>query len=142
MVTARMAGRAARYAERRGKSFYPGSDLATWGARVCFGANPRPADVELVRAISAAVSPRAMAELLAHLLAFDVRAELARIALPTVVVGGTRDVVTPPRRTRGVAARIPGAQFELLAGCGHLVMLERADALDRILESFAAELAA
>jgi non-heme chloroperoxidase len=141
MATARMAGRAARYAERRGKSVYPGSDLATWGARVCFGAAPRPADVELVRAISAAVAPRAMAELLVPLLAFDVRAELAKIDLPTVVVVGTRDVVTPPRRARGVAARIPGARLEVLAGCGHLIMLERPDALDRILERFSAELA-
>jgi len=138
-VTGRMAGRAARFAERRGKGVYPGSDLATWGARVCFGSQPRAADVELVRSISAGVSPRAMAELLIPLLAFDVRAELVNIEFPTLVVVGTRDLVTPARRARVMAARIPHAEIEVLAGCGHLVMLERPDALAGILDRFSAE---
>lgn len=142
VVTARVAWHAARFAERRGKGVYPGSDLATWGTRACFGANPRPTDVELVRSISAAVSPRAVAELLGPLLAFDVRAELAEIDLPTLVVVGTRDVVTPARRAKGVAARIPGARLEVLPGCGHLVMLERPEVLDGLLRGFSAELSA
>ncbi len=68
VVTARVAWRAARFAERRGKGVSAGSDLATWGARACFGAHPRATDVELVRSISTAVTPRAMAELLGPLL--------------------------------------------------------------------------
>ena len=52
------------------------------------------------------------------------------------------DVITPARRSRDVAARIPGARLEVLAGCGHLVMLERPDVLDALLESFSAELSA
>jgi pimeloyl-ACP methyl ester carboxylesterase len=142
IATARVAWRAARFAERHGKGVYPDSDLATWGARVCFGAHPNPADVELVRSISAAVSPRAMAELLGPLFEFDVRTDLGRIELPTLVVVGTRDLLTPPRRARDVAARIPGARLEVLEGCGHLVMLERADTLDDLLERFSAELSA
>ena len=142
VLTARVAWRAARFAERRGKGVSPGSDLATWGARVCFGAHPRPADVELVRSISAAVSPRAMAELLGPLLAFDVRVELAKIDLPTLVVVGTRDVVTPTRRAKAMADRIPGARLEVLPGCGHLVMLERPEVLDGLLRGFSAELSA
>jgi len=140
VLTGRAAGRGARYAEQRGKGVYPGSNLATWGARVCFGSHPRPADVELVRSISAAVSPRAMSELLVPLLAFDVRAELGRIDLPTLVVVGTRDVVTPARRARAMAARIPGAAIEVLPGCGHLVMLERTEVLDGLLDRFSADL--
>ena len=142
VATAAVAGRAARFAERRGKGVYPGSDLATWGARLSFGSRPDPAEVELVRSISAAVAPRAMAELLGPLLAFDVRAELGRIDLPTLVVVGTRDLLTPARRARVVAELVKGARLELLAGCGHLVMLERADALNALLASFAADVAA
>jgi pimeloyl-ACP methyl ester carboxylesterase len=83
-----------------------------------------------------------MAELLGPLFEFDVRTDLGRIELPTLVVVGTRDLLTPPRRARDVAARIPGARLEVLEGCGHLVMLERADTLDDLLERFSAELSA
>jgi len=142
VATARVAWRAARFAERRGKGVSPGSDLATWGARACFGAHPRATDVELVRSISTSVTPRAMAELLGPLLEFDMRIDLGKIDFPTLVVVGSRDVITPPRRSRDVAARIPGARLEVLPGCGHLVMLERPTALDALLEGFSAELSA
>ena len=110
-------------------------------AALGFGARPRPADVELVRSISAVVSPRAMAELLRPLLEFDVRIDLPKINLPTLVVVGTRDLITPARRSRVLAARIPGARLEVLPGCGHLVMLERPEALAGLLGAFSAELA-
>jgi len=141
IAAARSAWRAARFAERHGKGVYPGSALATWGARASFGAHPDAADVELVRSISTAVSPRAMAELLAPLLAFDVRIRLAEIALPTIVVVGSRDLQTPPWRARAIAARIPGARLEVLEGAGHMIMLERPEELNALLERFSAELA-
>lgn len=141
LATARLAGRAARFAERRGKGVYPRSDLATWGARLSFGAQPRPADVELVRSMSISVSPRAMAGLLPELAAFDVRAELGRIELPTLIVVGSRDLLTPARRSVAMARRIPRARLEVLAGCGHLVMLERSELLNGLLEVFSADLA-
>jgi non-heme chloroperoxidase len=131
-----MAGRAAGYAERHSKGVYPGSDLATWATRLCFGARPNPADVELVRSISAAVSPKAMAELLVPLFAFDVRIDLHEIDLPTLVISGSRDLLTPPRRGREMADRIPGARLVVLPGCGHLVMLERSAELNRMVEEF------
>jgi pimeloyl-ACP methyl ester carboxylesterase len=139
-VSARVAARIARLAGHRGKGVYPGSDLATWGTRLSFGARPRPADVELVRSISSAASPRAVAKLLPELVAFDTRSELGRIELPTLIVVGTRDLLTPSRRARAMADCIPGARLELLADCGHLVMLERAEVLNGLLERFAAEL--
>jgi pimeloyl-ACP methyl ester carboxylesterase len=141
VATTRLAWRAARFAERRGKGVYPGSNLATLGSRVSFGAHPRATDVELVRSISVAVSPRAMAELLGPLLDFDVRSALGEIEQPTLVVVGTRDLLTPPRRARLMAAGIPGARLEVLPGCGHLVMLERPEALSALLEEFSRELA-
>ena len=143
VATTRVAWGAARFAERRGKGLSFGSDdLATWATRACFGAHPRATDVELARSISTTVTPRAMAELLGPLLDFDVRAELSEIDFPTLVVVGTRDVITPARRSRDVAARILGARLEVLPGCGHLVMLERPTALDALLEGFSAELSA
>jgi pimeloyl-ACP methyl ester carboxylesterase len=82
-----------------------------------------------------------MAALLPELVAFDTRIELDRIELPTLIVAGTRDLVSPAPRARAMARRIPGARIELLEGCGHLVMLERAEVLNGLLERFATELA-
>ena len=94
--------------------------------------------------MSTAVSPRAMAQLLAPLLAFDVRARLGEIDVPTLVVVGTAGPAhaarTRPRRHGRTHSR--RARLEVLEGCGHLVMLERAEQLDALLGRFSAELAA
>ena len=83
-----------------------------------------------------------MAELLGPILQFDVRADLAKIDLPTLVVVGSRDVITPVRRVRAMAEGIPGARFVILAGAGHLVMLERPEEFEALLEQFSSELPA
>jgi pimeloyl-ACP methyl ester carboxylesterase len=59
----------------------------------------------------------------------DLRAPLADVDLPAVVLVGRRDRLTPPRLGRAVAAAIPGARFEVLPGAGHMLPLERATVL-------------
>ncbi len=132
LVAAGLAGGAARglgRAERRGQGLFPSDDLALWATRATFGAHPAPADVELTRAMIAAMSPTAVSGLLGPLLAFDVHRQIHAIDLPTHVVVGTRDLLTPPRMARAIVDQIPGATLHILAGCGHMVMLERADEL-------------
>ncbi len=53
------------------------------------------------------------------------------------MIGGTTDVLTPPFEARRMAALIPGARLELMPGGGHMLMLERTDALDRMIVDFA-----
>jgi pimeloyl-ACP methyl ester carboxylesterase len=55
-------------------------------------------------------------------------------------VCGTRDIVTPLVHSELLAERIPGARLEVLEGGGHMLMLERADALDRLVVDFARSL--
>jgi 3-oxoadipate enol-lactonase len=55
----------------------------------------------------------------------DLRADLARIAAPTLVVSGAEDPATPPEHGRALAAGIAGARFVELAGAAHLGNLER-----------------
>ena len=126
------AVRALGSAERMGRGPLPKS-TTVWASRLSFGQDPAPADVELTRAMLDAMSPSALAGLLPGLLAFDARDRIGAIALPTDVVVGSRDVLTPPRTARAIAARVPGAVLTVLKGCGHMVMLERADELCRIL---------
>jgi pimeloyl-ACP methyl ester carboxylesterase len=135
------AERGLRRAERRGRGLLPHEDVGPLFTRVSFGADPSPADVELTRSMVAAMSPSAVSGLLPPLLSFDVHRRIGAIDLPTWVVVGTRDVLTPPRMARAMAAAIPGARLVVLPGCGHMVMLERADELDALLDRVSAEVA-
>ena len=126
--------RVLRRAERRGAGLFPADDLGVWATRLAFGARPSPADVELTRSMIDAMSPTALAALVPSLLSFDVRDRLGAVDVPTQVVVGTRDLLTPPRAARAIAARVPGSNLTVLPGCGHMVMLERADELCELLE--------
>jgi 3-oxoadipate enol-lactonase len=44
---------------------------------------------------------------------------LHRIAVPTIVVTGAEDILIRPHCSRILAARIPGAELEVVAGAGH-----------------------
>jgi pimeloyl-ACP methyl ester carboxylesterase len=46
---------------------------------------------------------------------------------PVLVLGGTRDLLTPPEHSEAIAAAIPGAELVLVPEAGHLVLLERPD---------------
>lgn len=56
----------------------------------------------------------------------DCRDLLPAIAIPTLVIGGLQDRVTPPALQEEIAAGIPGARLMLLENCGHLAPLEQA----------------
>jgi pimeloyl-ACP methyl ester carboxylesterase len=55
----------------------------------------------------------------------DGRADLGRIRVPTLVLCGRDDALTPPPMSREMAALIPRAQLRLIDRCGHLTTLER-----------------
>lgn len=129
----RSAERVLRRAGRRGAGLFPNDDLGVWLTRLSFGARPSPADVELTRSMADAMSPAAMASLVHPLLHFDVRDRLSSVELPAQVVVGTRDLRTPPRTARAIVSRLPHASLTVLPGCGHMVMLERADELNELL---------
>ena len=58
------------------------------------------------------------------------------ITAPTLVLTGTEDNVVDPRNADVVAARIPGARVERLAGAGHLFFWEQPDVCVRIISEF------
>ena len=64
-----------------------------------------------------------MARRLAMLEGFDVTDRLWRLDAPTLVVGGTRDVVVPAARQKALASSIPGGRFESIEGAGHVGFL-------------------
>lgn len=67
--------------------------------------------------------------ILRDLLAMDLREAGATIAVPTTVVVGSRDPLTPPRHSKAMAATIPDARLVVLRGKGHMLPLEAPDEL-------------
>ena len=72
---------------------------------------------------------------------FDVRADLERIRLPTLVVAGAEDRLTPPKYGRFLADAIPGARLVEIPGAGHFPRLEQPRAVNAAIREFLAELA-
>ena len=62
----------------------------------------------------------------------DVRAALATIGVPTLVVVGELDPSTPPNVARLLAAGIPNASFVEMPGIGHLPPNEAPQEFNRL----------
>lgn len=69
-------------------------------------------------------------------------ADLPRVEVPTQVIVGADDKLTPPETSQQMAAEIPGARLEVLMDAGHLSNLERPEAFNSTLVSFLRETAA
>jgi len=61
---------------------------------------------------------------------------LGTIDVPTLVVGGAEDSVTPPDVLRSMAASIPKSRVEILEQAGHLSPLERSAAFNHVASEF------
>jgi 3-oxoadipate enol-lactonase len=71
----------------------------------------------------------------------DRTAELASINIPTLVVVGDADAITPPDVAEKMAAAIPGAKLETIRGAGHMSPMEQPEQVNRAIERFMTELA-
>jgi pimeloyl-ACP methyl ester carboxylesterase len=67
------------------------------------------------------------------------RAELARVAAPTLVVAGARDAGSL-EPSRALAEAIPGARLEVVPDAGHVVNLAQPAAFDALVTEFLAAL--
>jgi pimeloyl-ACP methyl ester carboxylesterase len=103
---------------------------------------PRAADQDAVRAYATRHGSR---DGLAKLLASGRRLlpelasppfDFAAIACPVLLVWGTRDRMCPHRGARVLIEALPGAQVELIEGCGHCPQLEAPDRLLDLLAGF------
>ncbi|MFJ5679826.1 4-carboxymuconolactone decarboxylase [Streptomyces sp. NPDC093097] len=67
------------------------------------------------------------------LAAFDVRSSLGRVGVPTLVVAGSEDQVTPTTDARTLVAGIPDASLALVPGASHLAPVEQPNAVSELL---------
>lgn len=63
----------------------------------------------------------------------DGRGDLSRIAVPTLVLCGREDALTPLAMSEEIAALVPGARLEIIGHCGHLSTMERPEEVNAAL---------
>lgn len=61
---------------------------------------------------------------------------LASIDVPTLVIVGSEDAITPPAETQEWVVRIPTAQLSVIAGAAHVSNLERPETFNALLDEF------
>jgi pimeloyl-ACP methyl ester carboxylesterase len=101
------------------------ADLAPALVAGMIGPDAAPAGVALATEVMARVPGETYRKALHAIVRFDRRDALGAIRVPTLVVAGERDVNAPPAVMEKMAARVAGAEYRMLAGCGHLANLER-----------------
>ena len=69
-------------------------------------------------------------------MSFDSRDRAHLIRQPTLILAGAQDRVMPPVLTEELAKKIPQAQFKVFPNAAHLLFLEEADSVNRILLDF------
>ena len=69
-------------------------------------------------------------------LSHDTRDRVSQISAPTCIIVGAEDTLTPPRYSRWLADRIPGAELIQVPDAAHLLSLERPDEFNRVLIEF------
>jgi 3-oxoadipate enol-lactonase len=90
-----------------------------------------------VRAIAANASVEGIVGALEALVARpDSTPTLSTVSVPTLVIVGEEDVITPMKEARVMQAAIPGSRLEVLAHAGHLSSVERPAAFNAVLSEF------
>jgi 3-oxoadipate enol-lactonase len=62
--------------------------------------------------------------------------QLPSIAVPTLVMVGNQDILTPHGDSEEIAERIPGAELVVISGAAHGFMVEHASTFNRVLTEF------
>ena len=116
--------------------FAPMPVLARWVGQGLF---PKAEQREFVEAAGASLGQNPRRAYLASMLAitrFDLRPQLHKIACPTLVVAGDRDLTVPLRAKELLQRSIPGAQFLLVADSGHATPYDQQEAFNRAVLDF------
>jgi len=100
------------------------------------GDDPDVSGVDLARDCMAAVPEATYRATMLALMGFDLRRALKSIAVPTLVLSGSKDDNAPAPMMAKMAGYIPFAKYVELEGVGHLANLERPGAFNAALDRF------
>jgi pimeloyl-ACP methyl ester carboxylesterase len=108
-------------------------------ARIGFGNDPHASHVEATRQMLSACTRETTRDATTSLLSLDLTDGLPAVKVPTLVLVGTADALTPPRDSHRIAELVPGARLVEFPGAGHMLMYERTDDVDAVIMEFARE---
>lgn len=108
------------------------------------GKSTREKQPELVDRIRTVMAGESVDGIVGALQAMKGRADstdlLPSIDVPTLVIVGEEDVITPPREARAMREQIKGSRLEIIPGAGHLSNVERPAAFNAALSDFVGSL--
>ena len=100
------------------------------------GDTPDARGMEIARECMGSIPEASYRASMLALLGFDQRKVLGNIAVPTLVLSGSKDKNAPAPMMAKMATYIPSATYVELEGAGHLVNLERPKAFNAALDQF------
>ncbi len=106
--------------------------------RLAFGDDPHPRAVAAVADMGQSMVPDALVPSLAGLIEHDARVALRATHTPSLVIVGTRDVLTPVPAGRHLAHLLPRSELVVLPRAGHQLMQERPADLAELIDAFVA----
>jgi 3-oxoadipate enol-lactonase len=100
------------------------------------GDDPDASGMDLARDCMASVPEATYRATMLALMGFDLRSALKNIAVPTLVLSGSKDNNAPAPMMAKMATFVPSAKYVELEGVGHLANLERPGAFNAALDQF------
>jgi 3-oxoadipate enol-lactonase len=98
-------------------------------------ANPGPI-AELKEKRIKVNSPVAIGRATDACLAFNLREEISKIVLPTLIVSGQEDIFTPIHQAEQIHRSIRGSEWKIIEGVGHNLSIEKAPELAQLVLEF------
>jgi pimeloyl-ACP methyl ester carboxylesterase len=117
------------------QSYLSGS--AHLAQRVGYGRFVTRSQLEHTTLLSTRNSPGAMARGDLAMFRWDATGALAQLRIPTLVIGGDKDIVTKLEANRTIAGESGMARLEVVEGVNHMGPMERADLYNRMIGEFA-----
>jgi pimeloyl-ACP methyl ester carboxylesterase len=121
----------------RGGALNRSPDIAFLAARLTnFGPGAPPSAVDHVAKIAGQAPVEVWTDLVRSLAEMDLAHALEHIVVPTLVLVGDVDRLTPPSSALAMKRRLPDARMIVLEQAGHCAMLERPDQFNEVVEGF------
>ncbi len=101
------------------------------------------ADLKLVRLAGdrmKEISPKVLLADFEACNAFEIRDEVGEINLPSLIICGQDDQMTPVGFSEFLAEKIRGSRLEIIPGAGHMVMLEKPEIVAVLIDEFLKQL--
>ncbi len=128
-----------KFVAARTKPLDEGKTMADVAAKVApglVGTSAPARAVELAIDCMSKVPQSTYRAVISLLTTFDLRANLTAIDRPALLIAGSEDTTAPAAMMERMAARIPGAEFTIMPGAGHLAPLEQPAQFNEIVSAF------